>query len=68
MLVTWLFWAGCIGFIAISFIWMWRYADKIEKLEQEENQWKEYIAQLERTDPMAAWMWQQQFEEKFRKK
>ena len=64
-LVSWLFWGSALIVICFIFWRLWKYASKIEQLELEEEQWKNYLNWLWQTDPYQAQYYQQQFEEKY---
>lgn len=59
-------WALILAVIIGIFFWLWRFAAKIEALEQEEQQWRNYIEQLRQTDPYEAMRWELLFNEKFK--
>ena len=62
----WLFWIAVLIVISIIFRLLWKFAAKIEKEEQEEQQWLTYIEQLSQYDPQAAMQWQIMFDQKFK--
>lgn len=63
--IAWAFWFGCMGVVVLIFWALWRYADRIERLEEEEQQWLQYIEQLWYVDPYQAQYYQQLFENRF---
>lgn len=68
MNIAWSFWITILIAIIGIFIWLWRYASKIEEAEQEELAWREWIEQMKYSDPYNAWQYDRMFEEKFMRK
>ncbi|MBR9701161.1 hypothetical protein GOV11_04820 [Candidatus Woesearchaeota archaeon] len=54
MLMPLLFWVTVAAAVTVVFWAAWRMADRIDREEQYESKWAEYIAHLERTDPQQA--------------
>jgi len=63
--VSWIFWIGALVFISLVFWRMWKFAERIEHEEAEEEAWKQYIASLWHTHPHWATYYQAQFEARF---
>jgi peptide methionine sulfoxide reductase MsrA len=61
-MMVWAAWLSILSAIALIFYLLWRYADKIEREEQFEQQWKDYLTQLWATDPNQAAYMQQYYE------
>jgi hypothetical protein len=53
------FWIAVLATIALIFYLLWRFAEKIEREEEEERRWSEYLTFLWHTDPHQANYWQQ---------
>jgi hypothetical protein len=60
--IAWVFWIAALSVIAGIFWVLWRYAEKIEKEEQFEEQWKGFIAQQWEIDPNQGIYWTQYYE------
>ena len=65
MAIAWIAWIIILTGIIGAFLLLWRFAERIERDELEERQWREYIAQLWIYDPSQAQYWQYEFERKF---
>jgi len=63
--MAWAFWIGVIVGISLLFWWLWKFADRIEREEAEEQQWIAWLQQLWQYSPYEAQYWQSVFEEKF---
>lgn len=61
----WAFWLSVLGGTIILFWRLWRFAEKIELQELEEQSWLTYIDSLKYSDPEQAMYWQTLFEQKF---
>lgn len=65
MAIAWAFWLGCMSVTAIIFWLLWRYAGKIERLEEEEKEWLDYLEYVWRYEPQNGEYYQRLFESKF---
>lgn len=65
MVIAWSAWIGALAAIVLLFWWLWRFAERIEQAEYEEEQWREYINYLWQSDPAQAQYWQYEYERKF---
>lgn len=61
-MMVWVAWIAILSAIALIFYLLWQYADKIEREEQFEQQWKEFLANQWATNPNQAMYWQQYYE------
>lgn len=61
-MVAWVVWAGVFVLLLLLFVWLWRFAARIEQQERLEHQWQEYLSQLEKVDPVQAQQMRQYFE------
>lgn len=65
MTIAWSAWVIILISIVFAFWWLWRFAERIEREEMEEEQWRAYIAELWQYDPNQALYWQTEFERRF---
>ena len=60
-------WLVLLAVIAFIFWRLWKLAISIEQQEAEEEQWLAWIDSLRSTDPYAAYYWQNEFDQRFRR-
>ena len=66
-IMTWVLWGGILVVIVVIFRYAWKIADGIQKAEELDQQWKQFLQEEWMYDPQNAPYWQYQYDQKFAK-